>query len=1681
MDSKVKSEQIIKVVSYNTHSFWTDFALKFFSHKKCSKFAELFLIFFEYFQLISQGILINSGLYNEFNGEDKAIFKWVIYAAKLLNPAYLLSFQGDDNLTKVVLCIITFSAFLKYILACYAFIITLLGLKGFQGINNIWSVILIIQGRILYFFFTSFWANAIFSAYQNEFDFFDMNRSLFVAICFFLILLEGILTLSTQTLTWYTLPQKGMLSKKDNYNEIITFLQKATIQILQIILPFNTLQRDWILIGICFLFNITRAFHFLTILPFYNIRTLFIHDSLGALIFSLTIANLFSKIIQSIDGKISDEGFRITSWIIIGALSIKLRHNFLSKRILNLSTTAQNADPKLLVHKVFLIKQLRKLRIFPCEFHEAYKWSYLVNSMISAKLETIFMTSNKKLKLDLFSKEASNLIFLTYLENLLARFPRSTFVNLHCANFYAKKMKLYGKALKIVSELQKQGGFRTNLNTSLLLIEMQKNIQEDYEKETHSIDLSTYIKNQVASSNLKEKILNQADLQIKLCQENIADIPDLRKILNYAISISNCRKTITKEIKELLKISPDYNVTPLLLFANYHLVLNYSFIEYTNYMKSFTKKNQNCLKHFQNYNLTQKNLYQAKNAFILISGQKADAGKIVYCSQQAANLLGGEVNAFLGTNISSIFLPKAEGFNDKFFKTTIETGNANTFSINHLSKGFIYNQDGYMIKVDYYINIYPILTHGFYLSVIIRPELSTTDYLLIHQNGDIEGATEKIGRKLGIRSSYSSSLKRVFNVELLSNELARANIAFNIAEKHCSDNLELNYKNEPIIQNQNEKTVCGETHDFLKGYVSKQIKGMTNLNQSKMDIDKAFELYDCYRNEGKELNLFATSLKGRGSIESIMKFHPISHQLYHCKIDLVPFESLTMKLITLNEVKNSHNQEEFEATNETPDKIDTTLHNFESGFVKRSDIQEFEEGFSEYFKSEDEKQEGWIDIKAFQSTSIGRNTLLSGRDSFHKGRHNNYLLTIEGPLLSPQNHRQPQIYPTVSMKTTALFDSQQFNSKIKKSIDSVAKFSNSPKSPEGHGFLRKEGDRSVATSKLSKISNQIRLSKAFEIALNSKYCSRFVSGCNIFFYVLILCLFAAQIYLKETMNSTEKMVNIKVDILMNAQLRTYHLANLQTMFRQINDLGTGRITQQDIGLIAKPISEYIYNSTNYLQTLIEANRQILVNAHLLEEDIRNVIFSRNVRIYDPRSSSAESNLTYMTSFQGTQSIIESALELQDIISADPSQGELEFEYILRNSLNDLYIENDNISDIFLRSVKDQINYVKSIVVVYLATASTLLFLNTFIICLIVWKSYSITKKIIEAFVKLNKAKVENVLYDLNNFNHALKVEADLNKCIKWEKTDYSKSQNHSIPQRVKREKFTLPNSKGIKKSHILHIVKWGILVLGIVGFLIGRVVLALVSMNYCHTKVLELDFTYRMTTQINIAVIVIMELLIPNGSKIVEDTPIDVAIVNTINNIVSLRTQVNKVLVNEDLLKDEIIHNNLFYDGCSVLDSGFLIYCTTLEKEGINTSFIQLLSTLEDLIRGKYQRYVQSDKSVASLKIIEVDRYDTLISIKRVLLGSSNKISTAIDNIYSHYMANIRKTRSVIFNISTVYFVLASVLTWILILSKVKNTYNQLKKVLRTLPPELILSSFILKKFLMKTSQGALDYVRNNI
>jgi len=166
----------------------------------------------------------------------------------------------------------------------------------------------------------------------------------------------------------------------------------------------------------------------------------------------------------------------------------------------------------------------------------------------------------------------------------------------------------------------------------------------------------------------------------------------------------------------------------------------------------------------------------------------------------------------------------------------------------------------------------------------------------------------------------------------------------------------------------------------------------------------------------------------------------------------------------------------------------------------------------------------------------------------------------------------------------------------------------------------------------------------------------------------------------------------------------------------------------------------------------------------------------------------------------------------------------------------------------------------------------------------------------------------------------------------------------------------------------------------------------------------------------------------------------------------------------------------LFEDdpSCSVFTAADPIAkCQDLIKMGQPNNMVSAIAVYEGIFATKERDFMNVDKSSVGTLLAAVYRYLPVILPNAIVITyQAQAISDIINSALETRIEEIQDTRLVILGVFAFCLFIAGVFIWLHILKKIREVQNDFKKVLQILPPGLILSSYLLKKFLMDTSSN---------
>ena len=1730
MNSQHKSDSLKRLgaICDNQSSLSTRLALLSFNKDGSSIFIEALLLFIEYTQLISQIFLFDLSLSANNGQQTTGFFEGIIYIAKMVNPGFWLPYEGQGSLTMIVLLGIAGITLIKYLLFLYILFIAYRNSQGNNFLKATWRWVFKLQSRVIYSSIAIFWVNAITNISSNEigFDNFNMGESGVIIWSAFMLATEYLFSLFLELRFCYIIPTKNFLTAKDNKTKILTLTHKITIQLLRIILQTNSTPSAWIFTTFNVVFSAVKSYKFLTTLPYYKLPALYYQSIFFALVSGMNISSFLQVIAKSAGYDGDAVSFIVVNWVIFSIMLMKLYHDLLSKTILDLVTKKKAyASAELLIHKVSIVNYLRSIRKVPSEANKKLDLFHLVNTNINMNIEKILNFNSsftEQIPIDINNKISKNKLLLHYLETLLNRYPKNNVIKLYLAYFYAKKMKLYGNAIKLIVELRHLNFSNIVMNSSILVFEIQSIMKSEYKQNDDQLDLFTYTMSQSQFAQLKEKVILQTQKQIEICTEILKDAPDLGKLFDWSQKLDILRYQVERKFDTLLKNVPDYFLEPVSIASEYYLRLNHSVSEYQAFKKLYVKRLQKYDKHFESDRLIKENFYQKSNAFVMLSGQKADVGKIIFCTPSVEKMFGGESGLYIGTQISSIMPPSLQGYYSNLFKNIEEKGGGEFFD--RINRIYIYHKDGYLIEAETYMNIHPYLTQGFFLNMVFRAIPTKQDFILLRENGDIECATKKVAVKLGLVGNRNFSSANNVNIKMLNEELEGVNQAFNLEA--------LPDKYNWLIRNDDKK----KSH--FDGRSLKQ--NLTNLLEVKTyqtyptDVtstvevpvkedgfkSKAQVVYSTYTT-GKDITL--KSVEKKEKTEGGENIRKIYH--YSCRMENKFYGTTLMKVMILEESSHKHDgKRDVESV-----KSEQQLHSqMQSNLDVKSFLEPQEEEESSVMtkleescnaEAGDEKQSGWINLHNLGSPTIKINSPTGMRLLGSPTNHET--------LTSPTNPFFTTNYPIVnSLKASRFYQGNSINDHTanfpmaesnnetnvshtiiptnsnlppflsQKTTTTKAKTRTLPKRKSTKTDQDEEvefakiaklniPEGSVATSQKSKSSQMRKVSNALKLALTTKYYPRIFYLACFLLYVCLIAVFATQINLKVTLDRTIESLTVKKDILSNAQLRNYNLLFSQSLVRMLYNLYTGSLVPSDLGMIGDYIPMFAGLLQEALDELSTASQDIFTRSNNLDTFDRDLLFQKDVRMYDTYFDVPEQEQVFLnfTSFQATSLIVETGLT---VANAYPNFGKVknQINYFFRNSLNDLLLKNEDISEVFYHSLDNQRKNIEEIADGYMIAESVILAVVTIVFIVMIWKQYYREKTNMYSFIKLNTRGIQEVMKSFTHFKNILEREKVFN-----EDTERSKSHLGSQKSNVKnhakgltkKEALKMPKHSGLRRKYYAYTIALIIFMLTVICLVIMNSMTDKNSMDFFQSKQNQLYFIERMKSRIYGDRSGSQEMLATNDTAEVMGLKSSQALQAQIDDLSSMRVRAMTIFMDEDTSYDPRIQQILFSDGCTLLGADGATFCMILRLEGARNNLINLLDVLEQNLVTISQTYATSDKSAASIKILQTDDYLLQTAAGITLQAQCEYISAVLNESFKESLTSAAEERDTILIVFSVCLIILCFLLWIYILKNLREADNNFKKVLKTFPANIVLSSFILKSFLIKTSKGALDFVKNDI
>jgi len=998
------------------------------------------------------------------------------------------------------------------------------------------------------------------------------------------------------------------------------------------------------------------------------------------------------------------------------------------------------------------------------------------------------------------------------------------------------------------------------------------------------------------------------------------------------------------------------------------------------------------------------------------------------------------------------------------------------YSTTPIIRDFLYySKEKYIMEVEYAINLYPNLSDGLGYLCVIRPIPDPKEYIILNENGNVEAFTKYIGVQLNMFSADGVSIIGT-NIGVVSSELSRVNKAFNVIQDEKSS-----------LNNWKNETLAPQTAKLKQ-----------KSDRILMDADTAKEVVEKY-SVIQKLFLKPIETDGRSSK---------SASFYYCKIENRSFGSINLKFIEIEKVKKPKNQqaaetkgnidsleengklleeedeeENIETLSSLPRQAHTLRDRYSTMLMKNFDNKN--SNSDEENEEEIEKELEAIDV---DDNNHGTTRLPLTIQTTTKGN----IRTTEGgfePLISPTSTTRRELLPKESPGRT-----ERKNGKKKKfetrwlSIEEEEAKMKSPwlKKIVREDFPLNEGmnkidDDSESRASRKGVFSELKVMKAYNRGLKVKYYAGPYKTFLVLLSMILITIVSLQVNVTQTVNTDLSDIQAKKGAITVTDSKNDAIIILQRIFRNYWLFGTKQqnsssfYTSAQLVLLAK-------RKADTLKTISQTNQAIPSIVSLVRDAGREKIFLPNVKLYYTNYSTPIQRFANLTNFQAMNEIVSQPLASRNDFMKWTSDDLNDMSIILRNLVNDVVVSNEEITSIFFRSTENDRTLTLNTLDVTFVVVMVLLLCLISAFCLIIWVQHRDARSQMNSFVRINPEIVRQLLERLETFNGFIYEQKSFEELPDINIAEYFYQHKNLHSHGNKKRKTNVltkdPNYSGFIKYYLSIFLKFLLALSAFIIMLIVDYTLTRALINSAHDGVVQLYNSDTLKLQLKLASPVLFDLVSENNSTQVFNLPVYTQALKTIENYKDARTRIFDILFENGHASDPIIEDIVQGNACAYYTRTLAGFC---DKVGSGVSLIEMLNAIESLFTQIFQSYTDSDKSLSFLQGLQLKIWKNFIPYWSVAITLYDTISLTLSKVIDEKITLGQNRRSLTTGFFYGCLVLTYIFIYIIVFGQIREGDSSFKTVLKTMPPNAVLTNYTLKLYVLKSSQGLLDHVKNEI
>jgi len=383
---------------------------------------------------------------------------------------------------------------------------------------------------------------------------------------------------------------------------------------------------------------------------------------------------------------------------------------------------------------------------------------------------------------------------------------------------------------------------------------------------------------------------------------------------------------------------------------------------------------------------------------------------------------------------------------------------------------------------------------------------------------------------------------------------------------------------------------------------------------------------------------------------------------------------------------------------------------------------------------------------------------------------------------------------------------------------------------------------------------------------------------------------------------------------------------------------------------------------------------------------------------------------------------------------------------------------------------------------YQAIINACLFLTPFLLggigillVVIIWNQYRIEKRNMKAFIKISPTGVKDISDQLVKFRKSLindesfesrwlsNMSEDFEALQELEyNSTYSTKHNSQL---IKYEDF--------RKRYFKYIFRVTCYTLILIGITIWDLVSTQKAIRVIYNRQGQLQFANYLSNRATTGYSAFLASFITNNTLMVERETAKGAMYDAIWELKKIQGEIPSRFLEIDGNYNPDVKSIIFDNNptCKGFTSDVIRHCNYLLSQGQPVNMMVASSAFQNMLKERYQAYINNNvTTLPELWKIALTKVDIFLSTLMTIAYEAQMIVNIMDKTLTEKISENRHARNLIMVIFSISLVIFSILIWIDILRVIRDVYNDFKKVLQVVPPNLVLSSYLLKKFLHETS-----------